>query len=453
MQSMRQERQTVFGLALVAALGVLSGCGSADEGATESATGGRDTSAPGPCASPVPPYTVEAVPVDASALPRSPGGGFGSNLLTYLPVAVGADDTVYVGWNTDDGAVVQELDGARTELPGARLGGIAVTEDGFAALVFDRAEGLWAEVARFARDGGEWFRTELFRSPNLDDEGTKGEPGSSRLGYVPESDRLVAYFGHTQRYDDGVRHQGGYVATVGSDAEQELLSGWFGSHNLDQRLWTGPSEGVVLGLGDAYPVGIFFARLGQRMRPQVVYRLAAAGNGTANGQLGGLVEVGEVLIAPFITNRSVSPDTDAGQWPNIDEDVAAQIREAASQGRDLGMLSIPKSGELPEGDVPTVWLDPELAEGARLVRLKSAPYGDDGHILLLWGEATGGNRNASIRYFTMVVDTTGAVCQPKTALDDAFAVTAGDDLVRASDGTILWANDAAGGVSLVRLTP
>lgn len=446
---MRQKKQSVFGFGLLLALGVLSGCGSDEEGAI----GGNGTSAPGPCAKEVPPYAVEVVPLDDSAAPSSPGRGFGSNLRAYLPVAVGADDAVYLGWNTDEGAVVTQLDGVTAELPGARLGGIAVTEDGFAALLFDPDEGLWAEVARFARDGSELSRTELFRSSNLEDEGTKGEPGSSRLGYIPQSDQLVAYFGHTQRYDDGVRHQGGYLATVGSDAEQELLSGWFGSHNLDQRLWTGSNEGAVLGLGDAYPVGIFFARLGARTRPRVVYRLAAAGNGTANGQLGGLVEVGEVLMAPFITNRSVSPDTDAGEWPNIDENVSAQIREAASNGRDLGLLSIPKSGELPEGDAPTVWLDPELSEGARLVRLKSAPYGDDGHILLLWGEATGENRNATTRYFTMVVDAAGAVCQPKTELDDAYAVTAEDDLVRAPDGSILWAKDVAGGVSLVRLTP
>ena len=39
----------------------------------------------------------------------------------------------------------------------------------------------------------------------------------------------MAYFGHTQRYDDGVRHQGGYLATVDASGAQDLIDGWFGS--------------------------------------------------------------------------------------------------------------------------------------------------------------------------------------------------------------------------------
>src|SRR5690606_20153997 len=114
-------------------------------------------------------------------------------------------------------------------------------------------------VQRFGAAGQQSFSTDLFRSPNLEDEGTKGEASSGRLGYLSGSDTLVAYFGHTQRYDDGVRHQGGYLATVDAAGSQELLNGWFGSHNLDQRLWTGESAGAVIGLGDAYPIGIFYS--------------------------------------------------------------------------------------------------------------------------------------------------------------------------------------------------
>lgn len=120
----------------------------------------------------------------------------------------------------------------------------------------------------------------------------------------------------------------------------------------------------------------------------------------------------------------------------------------------MGLLAMPRTGELPSAaDVPVVGLEPELAEGARLDRLKSARYGDGELILLLWSEITGSNRNQTRSSFTMVVDATGAVCQPKTPLSDAYAIAGGDDLVQAPDGSILWATDTSDNIELVRLVP
>jgi hypothetical protein len=365
-----------------------------------------------------------------------------------LPVSIGAAGEVYFGLNSEAGAIVASTSGLLVTTADATLGGVAATANGVAALYFGE---MWAQVTRYDNSGQELFSSDLFRSPNLDDEGTKGEASTSRLAYMSATDTVVAYFGHTQRYDDGVRHQGGYLATLDSQGTQELLNGWFGSHNLDQRLWTGESTGAVIGLGDAYPIGIFYSEIGDNPRPEVIYRLAAAGNGTANGQLGGIVELSQELIMPFITNLSVSPDIDAGQWPDIDETVASQIRDAAANGTDMGLLRVPKSGS--DGEAPTVWLAPELTAGARLVRLKSARYGEGDMILLLWAEASGDNRSESLSYFTMVVEATGAVCQPKTQLDSAYAVTSGDDIVRGPSGQIYWANTEASGLSLITLAP
>jgi hypothetical protein len=231
------------------------------------------------------------------------------------------------------------------------------------------------------------------------------------------------------------------------------VSGWWGSHNLDQRLFADGADAAMLGLGDAYPIGLFFSMLDDRPSQNVVYRYAAAGNGTANGQLGGIVDIGAELIVPFITNLSVSPDIDAGEWPDIDPAVSDQIGEAAANGSDMGLLRLPKSNDLPDGDAPTVWLDPQLTAGARLVSLKSARYGTGDLTLLIWAESTGGNRDSSSSYFSMVVDPAGGVCLPKTPLDAAHAVTGGDDIVRAPDGRIAWANLAGDGISLVVLTP
>ncbi len=410
------------------------------------------------CAEAVGPYAIGATPLPTAPTPGEAADGWGAENFAELPVAVdAASGKIYVGFTSADGAAtIASTDGVVASTPGAVLAGIAVTSDGVAALLFDPNdtvdERTWAAVARYDGSGGVRFQTDLFRSPNLEDVGTKGAPGTGRFGYLAGPDELVAYFGHTQRYDDGVRHQGGYLATVDSAGEQQLINGWWGSHNLDQRLLAVGAPGAILGLGDAYPEGIFFAFLEGDPRTDVIYPLASAGNGATNGQLGGMVDLGDELLIPFITNNSIPQDLDAGTWPDIDETIADQIRAAAANGTDLGLLNVPR-GDAP-GELTATWLDPELAEGASLTQLKSAPYGTGGLVLLAWAEASGsGWQQETSGYYTMVIDRDGAVCQPKTALDPSLAFTSGDDLVGRPDGSIVWANAASGSVQIVTLTP
>jgi hypothetical protein len=165
-----------------------------------------------------------------------------------------------------------------------------------------------------------------------------------------------------------------------------------------------------------------------------------------------MVASGDFIVMPFITNRSVPQDLDAGKWPDIDETIAMQIRTAASNGTDLGLLSLGKSA-MPATLEPT-WLDPQLPMGARLTSLKSARYGKGELIFLLWAEATGTGRNApAATYFTMVIDRSGAVCQPKTPLDAKFGIGPGDDIVSRPDGAIVWGNTVGGRVQIVTLIP
>jgi hypothetical protein len=272
---------------------------------------------------------------------------------------------------------------------------------------------------------------------------------TSRFAYVPGTDELIAYFGHTELIQ-GVRHQGGYLATLDASGSQDVLSDWFGSHNLDQRLLVRGDEVALLGLGDAYPKGVFFS-FASDPSTDVIYAMASNGTGATNGQLGGIVDLGDELVVPFITNRSLAQDLDAGTWPDIDETIADQIAEGANNGTDLGLLRVPSSGA--SGALMPVWLEPARSADARLVSLKSARYGEGGLVLVVWGEATGGSRNATTTYFTMIVDREGAVCQPKTALPPMLAPTSGDDIVRRSDGSIVWANAEAGPPTIVTLTP
>jgi len=434
-----------------------AGAGAAPTGGAAGAAGSGGTG-PIACSEAAAAYGIAATPLDASLVPLGSSSGFGNRGYARLPVAVdGATNQVYVGLTTSAGAVIAPVGGAPITVPDAVNAGIAVTNDGVAVLLFDPNatvdDRVWAAVRRVRADGSEVFQTDLFRSPNLVDVGTKGAPSTSRLGYISGTNEVVAYFAHTQRYDDDVRHQGGYLATLDAAGEQTLLSGWFGSHNLDQRLFVDAEGGAVLGLGDAYPEGIFFSFLEERPSTEVLYPLAAAGNGATNGQLGGIVDLGDELIVPFITNRSIPQDLDAGTWPDIDEAISQQIRDAAATGTDMGLLRVPKTGMNPDAELTATWLTPAPAAGARLESLKAARYGAGGLVLLAWAESTGSNRQATSQYFTMVVDRDGAVCQPKAPLAAEFAFTSGDDIVRRPDGAIVWATLQGSAVSLVTLTP
>jgi hypothetical protein len=407
-------------------------------------------------------YTVSVNALDASLVPDMPDQFWGG-AAPRTPVAVDpSTGKAFVAFTRVEGStrsvVIAAEDGAPADvvtIADAVIGGVAVTNDGVAGLLFDPNASvdarLWAAVARFTADGTQTFKTDLFRSPNLDDVDTKGAPSSGRLAYVAATDQLVAYFGHTQRYDDGVRHQGGYLATVSSAGTQTVIDPWFGSHNLDQRVLIDGDRTAVLGLGDAFPKGIFFSYT-ERARTNVIYRLAADGVGSTNGQLGGMVGFEAEIVVPFITNRSISQDLDAGPWPNTDEAISMQIRDAAAAGTDLGILAVPKAA-LPGSDLAPVWLDAAVASGARLGSLKSAQYGTSDLILLAWAETTGDRRNASSHYYTMVVDRAGAVCQPKAELPATQAFMAGDDIVRRPDGTLVWGNVQGGRVQVVTLTP
>lgn len=442
------------------ATGGTSGAGGTGAAASGGAAGSGGTTGPATCSEAAGAYVVSGAMLNNAPAVATTANGWGSEWFARVPVAADATSSrTYVGFTSaDGGSVIAEPSGVVAVIPDAVMGGVAVTEEGVAALVFDPNTNVddrrWAAVHRFTDEGSVLSETDLFRSPNLDDVGTKGAPGTSRLGYVSEIDEVVAYFGHTERYDDGVRHQGGYLARVNAEGEQTILSDWFGSHNLDQRLLTLGTTAAVIGLGDAYPEGIFFSFLGERPRAGVLYPLASAGNGSTNGQLGGMVDLGDEILIPFITNNTVPQDLDAGTWPDIDEEISQRIRDAAGNGRDLGLLRLPASGEIPDGGLTATWIDTGLAEGSRLLHLKSARYGTGDLVLLIWAEATGSGRQSQISgYYSMVIDGTGAVCQPKTLIDSAFAVTGGDDIVRRSDGSIVWANVQNGAAQLVTLTP
>lgn len=401
------------------------------------------------------PYSIASTQLDPSIVPLASGGD------ARALVAVDSSDRVFVAVNRKlpEGmsvAISAESAAAAEVLaiPNAVAGGLAATKDGLGVLLYDPApvdKRVWAAVKRFDIARVERWNTELFHSPNLTDAGTKGNPTEGRLVYLAGTDELLAYFAHNEMIED-VRHQGGYLAALDAAGKQRVINKWFGSHNLEQRVIVDGTRAAVLGLGDAFPKGLFFSWTDSKsVRPAVIYRVAVSGNGAANGQLGDMVALQDTSLTSFITNRSVPQDLSAGDWRDIDPMISMQIRQAAASGVDAGLVFIAKSGA-PTGDLPPTWLNLQPASGARIANFKTVPYGKTGLFLLAWSETTGPGGRAARTDYTMVVDRTGAVCQAKIALQPAHGFTS-DDFVQRADGSTVWANFQAGRVNVVTLRP
>jgi hypothetical protein len=426
-------------------------------------TGGATSSPPVSCAQPLGPYKVTASMLDASFVPAAAGnnwGGAGDQDVRTMVAVDPATNKVYVGWSQSDGQALASMIAAEggaasaaIKIPNSVLGGLAVTKDGLGALLYDPNpsvdQRLWAAVKRVSFTGDAKFSTDLFRSANLTDDMTKGNPARGRLSYIENTDVLVAYFGHMQLLQ-GVRHQGGYFATLSASGAQTVLSGWFGSHNLDQRLLIDGTHAAALSLGDAYPKGFYFS-FSERPQTKVIYTVAVSGDGAANGQVGGLTVLSDVLVASFVTDRSIAPTVTAGDWPNIDATISMQIRNGATNGTDVGLLVFPKTA-VPAAEVAPIWVNLQPASGAHIASLKTVRYGSGDALLLAWAETTGTWTSKTATYYTMVVDRSGAVCQAKQKLEPGFELSY-DDMVRRSDGAIVWANGLGNRVHVVTLTP
>jgi hypothetical protein len=412
----------------------------------------------------VQPFTLRTTTLDPSIVAASVGdywGGAGEREVRAMVTVSPVDQKVYVGITRQDSAGFSAVIAAENSalgdaliIPNAILGGLAATADGLGALIYDPNAAvdmrMWAAVKRFGMDRTQRWTTELFHASNLIDEHTKANPARGRLGYVPMTDELVAYLGHMEMLQ-GTRHQGGYIATLSAAGVQTVNNKWFGSHNLDQRLAiVDDAKVAAFGVGDAYPRG-FFASFTDHASPVVVYRVAASGDGAANGQVGSIIEVGDSVIASFVTDKSISQDLSAGDWPNIDMDVSMQIREAAADGVDVGFLSLPKAGPFTK-DVTPAWATLPVTPGSRIASLKTVRYGKGDALLVAWTERSVSMRSPKTAFAAAVFDRHAGLCQPKRLLADAQGFTY-DDLVAKPDGSIVWANAFGGQVHVVTLGP
>jgi hypothetical protein len=126
--------------------------------------------------------------------------------------------------------------------------------------------------------------------------------------------------------------------------------------------------------------------------------------------------------------------------------------------RFTDLLKVHPFADPPSDDtnLDVVWIDVGLGDGTRLERLKSAPFGGEGLILLAWAEVTGSGGfrgNVELTFYTMIVDPSGAVAREKTALGAGLSFTAGDDIVAGPGGGAYWSVSSESGISVVSFIP
>jgi hypothetical protein len=119
-------------------------------------------------------------------------------------------------------------------------------------------------VAKLSGGATAWD-TLIFGDKDNAVEATKGDPGgaaSGVVGYDPTNKKVVLYLGHSMMWMP-TRHQAGFFrlldpasGAVIQPAGNDVIhfgSGWWYSHNFNQRLLIDGGDYYVLGHGDAYP--------------------------------------------------------------------------------------------------------------------------------------------------------------------------------------------------------
>ncbi|MES2739732.1 MAG: hypothetical protein V4754_02090 [Pseudomonadota bacterium] len=141
-------------------------------------------------------------------------------------------------------------------------------------------------------------------------KGNAGAAGSGVLAYDAVNQKLLLYVAHQMAWDDNaVRHQAGYVRYVDPATGKEIApggasaymgTGWFYSHNFNQRLLMDNGTAYLLAHGDAYSRQLGFAAFnfsGYTKNDSPVFNKSyltidgAEGDNATNAQTGQLIKL------------------------------------------------------------------------------------------------------------------------------------------------------------------
>ena len=366
--------------------------------------------------------TKGKVPGAASVTNLSPYGNKPS--LTLMPVTGGKYDlawhnssqrTIHILQSSADG---QELTPSFISGAGALLGATRLPDDMGYVIGYckDNSHGnknseYW--VARVGLDGSEIFNTRIFGEKNHKEMNSKGGPGgagTARIAYNPKSKTIAFYLANNQLFSDGVRHQGGYVGFL--DEKGKKLpggSGWFYSHNFDQRLIFANGEFCALAHGDAYPRALGFSRWpgsgGKAIANQTYHSIEGeSGANATNCQTGGLVALPNRKFGVVFASAN------------------------GREGHDVCVLILDENGKTTKEKWLTEFKEGGFGAYPRIAR-------DGKNIFVAWHESSGMQQ--------IVLDTSLNVVTPQSTNTSA-KLSPYDDLYTLDDGAIVWAVPAGG---------
>jgi hypothetical protein len=314
------------------------------------------------------------------------------------------------------------------------LGFARIPADGSFAVAYSRdsttnGSGFEYWISRVSAAGVTQFSTLVFGNQDRNSLNAKGEPGefsSGRLVYNASTEKLALYTGHTMRWGDGVRHQGGYVGLMTLSGSSTTIDGWYFSHNLDQRMMVDGSSFYTLAHGDAFPRALGFAKWdtgtnARKLFSSVYFSIPGnIGDNATSTQTGGFVKLSTGKFGIVYTTA------------------------LGRNGYDVCYAELSESG----ATLSTSWLT-TYPTGILAIFPRIAPYRDGAAIF--WEEITNGAFTA-VR--TRLTGPNGAVNLPTETISDASVrLSPYYDTASLPNGTILWASTRANNTIVIYRVP
>ena len=311
----------------------------------------------------------------------------------------------------------QPLSGAQSLLGFARI-----PSDGSYAIAYSKASSINGKgfeywITRVSSSGAQIFSTRLFGDISKDILNSKGEPGTAstgRLVYNPTTEKLAFYTGHSMLWDDGVRHQGGYIGFMTLTGSFVVTDGWYFSHNFDQRILVDGANYYTLAHGDAYPRALGFGKWedsgtkGKRLFSKNYFPInGAVGENKTSTQTGGFVKL-----------------------PNGDFGIVF-VTGINRNNFDVCYTTVKPTGDT----LSKVWITQYPSETMAIFP-RIANFGEN--VLILWEEVV--SRNVAGAK-SIVLKPDGTPVSNKTSLKNSTVrLSPYYDLCTLPNGDILWAN-------------
>lgn len=390
---------------------------------------------------------VSASPVTVSQIAKKswstkPNSNYG--LTSYITFEVNSDNTIDILWvESDDTKHLSRISlnsktlvenitiNSKVNLKGKILGFEKIGYDEFIiGYTKDNSHGDEDNEAWYTafNKSSEIFSTRIFGEVSTDEVGSKGEPGapgSAVIRYNPEDNILNVYLAHKQKYSDGVRHQGGWVGfldcengeVVMKNNDSHVGSGWFYSHNFDQRsILSSDGYFYLLAHGDAYPRALGVSKIGHKNGFDTKFEYytlkdGSTGDNFTNSNTGDLVELsnGNVAIAFSTGEQREQRDLRLAIVSGLNSDTAeAQL-------------------------INETWVTVNTSEyvgwGSKI-----AQYGD--YILVGWNQYD--SNNSATGSFVKLLDIDGNLVSNTEMLDEVCFFPAQSILTTADGKSLVW---------------